>query len=67
MSRTAYGLHGLSFLFLPFSTYREPGGLLRYADGLILAMMLTMARQGRISYEKYLPLLLVLNLFLLEV
>lgn len=67
MERTAYGLHGLSFLFLPFSTYREPGGLLRYADGLILAAMLTMARSGRISYQRYLPLLLILNLFLLEV
>ena len=67
MEKAAYGLHGLSFLFLPFSTYREPGGLLRYADGLILAVILTMSKNGKISYKKYLPLLLILNLFLLEV
>lgn len=62
----AYGLHGLLFLFLPFSTYREPGGLLRFANGLMLSVILFMFRNQPPAFKKYLPLVLILNLFLWE-
>lgn len=66
-STAAYGLHGILFLFLPFSTYREPGGLLRMANGLILGLILYVSENDRPKFIKYLPLTLVLNAFLLEV
>lgn len=61
------GLQSLSFLFLPFSTFREPGGLLRYAGGLVLALILYIRHYGPPNFWKYVPASLVLNLFLLEV
>jgi hypothetical protein len=32
-------LSGLGILFIPFSTFREPLGLVRAADGLVLAVL----------------------------
>lgn len=61
------GLQGLSFLFLPFSTFREPGGLLRYGIGLILALILYLQEHEIPVFWKYAPAAWVLNLFLLEV
>jgi len=61
------GLQGVSFLFLPFSTFREPGGLLRYGTGLILALILYLHKHEIPAFWKYAPAAWVLNLFLLEV
>jgi len=60
------GLIGISFLFLPFSTYREPGGIIRYANGLVLALLLFVRQYKKPGFWRYAPLSLVLNLFLLE-
>ncbi len=47
-------LHGLSLLlnatliiFLPFSTFRGPLGLVRVATGLVLALLVFASREGR--------------------
>ena len=61
------GLQGVSFLFLPFSTFREPGGLLRYGTGFILALILYLQKHENPAFWKYAPAAWVLNLFLLEV
>lgn len=63
----ALGLNAAIFLFLPFSTYREPGGLLRFASGLILALILYIRTYDLPPFWKYAPVIFVLNLFLLEV
>jgi hypothetical protein len=63
----AYGLQSLTFLFLPFSTYREPGGLLRYANGLVLGLLVYLGRNQAPGFVKYLPVSFVLLVFLLEV
>lgn len=63
----ALGFNAVFFLFLPFSTYREPGGLLRFASGLILALILYIRQYDLPPFWKYAPVILVLNLFLLEV
>lgn len=52
--------------FLPFSTFREPGGLLRFAAGLVLALVLFAARFRYRKALRYLPLMLVLDVFLLK-
>jgi hypothetical protein len=62
----ALGLHAVSILFLPFSTFREPGGLLRYACGLVLVVILFAARNQHQRALHYIPLWLVLNVFLLK-
>ena len=60
------GVQSLSVLFLPFSTFREPGGLLRYACGLVLAGLLFAAKHQQNRVLRYAPLWLVLNVFLLK-
>ena len=62
----AFGLQAASILFLPFSTFREPGGLLRYVCGLILIMLLFAAKYDQKRALRYVPLWLVLNVFLLK-
>jgi hypothetical protein len=62
----ALGLHAASILFLPFSTFREPGGLLRYTCGLVLAVILFAAQYQHQRALRYVPLWLVLNVFLLK-
>jgi len=61
----ALGLQNLSILFLPFSTFVEPGGLLRYACGLVLVVLLFAGRYRHKKALRYAPLWLVLNTFLL--
>jgi hypothetical protein len=38
--------NGLSIMVLPFSTFREPLGLVRFSDGLVLAVLLYAAAGG---------------------
>lgn len=57
--------NALAIVFLPFSTFREPGGLLRFATGLVLAVLLYAARERHGRALRYAPLWLVLNVFLI--
>ncbi|MEW6717421.1 MAG: AZOBR_p60025 family cell surface glycopolymer formation protein [Chloroflexota bacterium] len=59
-------LLGGSVLFLPFSTFREPGGLLRYTCGLVQVVLLYAGSYGHSRILRYSPLWLVLNVFLLK-
>lgn len=52
--------------FLPFSTFRETGGLLRFACGLVLAVLLFAGRYGFKRVLNYSWLWVVLNVFLLK-
>jgi hypothetical protein len=52
--------------FLPFSTFREPGGLLRFACGLVLAVLLFAARYRMVRVLRYSQLWIVLNVFLVK-
>jgi hypothetical protein len=51
---------------LPFSTFRETGGVLRILCGLVLAVLLFSARYQQIRVLRYSWLWLVLNVFLLK-
>ncbi len=62
----AFALNALVILFLPFSTFREPGGLLRFSCGLVLALILFVGRGRYQKILRYMPLMLVLNVFLLK-
>ncbi|MEA3352175.1 MAG: hypothetical protein U9Q82_16345 [Chloroflexota bacterium] len=62
----ALGFQSVSILFLPFSTFREPGGLLRYACGLVLAVLLFAAKHKHRRVLRYAPFWLVLNVILLK-
>jgi hypothetical protein len=59
-------LNSLLIVFLPFSTFRETGGLTRFACGLVLAVLLFAARYRVKRVLNYSPLWLVLNLFLFK-
>lgn len=59
-------LNCLAIVFLPFSTFRETGGLLRFACGLVLAVLLFAGRLGLRRALNYSWLWLVLNVFLLK-
>ena len=59
-------LNALVIPFLPFSTFREPGGLLRFACGLVLAVLLFAARYRKKRVLNYSPLWIVLNVFLFK-
>jgi hypothetical protein len=52
--------------FLPFSTYRETGGILRFACGLILSVLIFSSRYQMRKVLNYSQLWLVLNAFLLK-
>lgn len=57
------GLHAALMVFLPFSTYREPLGLVRIACGLVVALLLYAATNGNrrvLNYSMFLPAYLVL-------
>lgn len=56
----------LVIVFLPFSTFRETGGLLRFACGLVLAVLLFASRHNLKPVLNYCWLWLVLNVFLLK-
>jgi len=59
-------LNSLVIPFLPFSTFRETGGLLRFACGLVLSVILTASRYRMWKVLNYSQLWLVLNVFLLK-
>jgi hypothetical protein len=59
-------INGLIMAFLPFSTYRETGGLLRFACGLALAVLLYLSQRGLRRGLRYSGFWLVLNVFLLK-
>jgi hypothetical protein len=59
-------LNALSIAALPFSTFRETGGLIRFACGLMLAVLLYGGRFNIRRVLNYSPLWLVLNVFLLK-
>jgi hypothetical protein len=59
-------LNALLIPFLPFSTFREAGGLLRISCGLVLAIILFAGRYRIWRVLNYGYLLLVLNVFLLK-
>lgn len=59
-------LNALSVAFLPFSTFRETGAILRLATGLVLAVVLFAARFRMIKILNYSLLWIVLNVFLLK-
>ncbi len=59
-------LNALVMLFLPFSTYRETGGILRFACGLILSVLIFSSRYRMRKVLNYSLLWSVLNAFLLK-
>jgi hypothetical protein len=59
-------LHAAAVAFLPFSTFRETGGLLRFACGLILALLLYMGQNRLHRPLRYTILWIALNAFLLK-
>lgn len=58
--------NALAIPFLPFSTFRETGGLLRFASGLVLAVLLFAARYRLVRILRYSQLWIVLNVFLVK-
>jgi len=59
-------INSLVMLFLPFSTFRETGGLLRFASGIMLAILLYAGRYRLKRILNYSLFLMVLNVFLLK-
>ena len=62
----ALALNALIMCFLPFSTVREAGGLLRFACGLVLAVLLYASRYRKKKVLHYSLFWLVLNAFLIK-
>ncbi|MFW5771753.1 MAG: AZOBR_p60025 family cell surface glycopolymer formation protein [Phototrophicaceae bacterium] len=58
-------LNALVMLFVPFSTYREPLGILRFIAGLQIAVILFAAQHGSRRALRYTPLWASTMLFLL--
>lgn len=57
------GLHAFLIVFLPFSTYREPLGLVRISCGLVIAVLVyaSISRSRRVlNYSMFLPAYLAL-------
>lgn len=59
-------LHSLMMFFLPFSTYRETGGILRLSVGFVLAFLLYVVNENYPRLIRYLPFWWVYNVFLLR-
>jgi hypothetical protein len=59
-------LNAMVMLFLPFSTYRETGGSLRMACGLVLSILIFSSRYRLRKVLNYSLFWLVLNAFLLK-
>jgi hypothetical protein len=59
-------LNAMAIAFLPFSTFRETGGLLRFACGLVLAVLLFSARYKLARVLRYSQLWIILNVFLIK-
>ena len=62
----ALALNAIIIPFLPFAVFREPGGLLRFICGLVIAVLLYGARHRHRRVLLYAPLWLILNVFLLK-
>jgi hypothetical protein len=60
------GVNAAVIPFLPFSTFREPGGLLRFGCGLVLAFLAYAAHHRLRRPLNYALFLLALNVFLIE-
>jgi hypothetical protein len=58
--------NALAIAFLPFSTFREPGGVLRFACGLVLAVLLFAGRYAITRVLRYSQLWIILNVFLVK-
>lgn len=58
--------HSLMMFFLPFSTYRETGGILRLSVGFVLAFLLYVTNENYPRLVRYLPFWWVYNVFLLR-
>lgn len=56
--------HCLMMYSLPFSTYRETGGILRLSVGFVLVFLLYVVQENHSRLLRYLPLWLVYNVFL---
>lgn len=56
-------LNCLAVMFMPFSTFRETGGLLRYANGLVLSIMIFAANYRMHKIINYSYFWLILNIF----
>jgi hypothetical protein len=56
--------HSLMMFFLPFSTYRETGGILRLSVGFVLAFLLYVVNENFPKLISYLPFWWVYNVFL---
>lgn len=59
----AFFINCLAIMFMPFSTFRETGGLLRYSTGLVLSLSLFTAYYRLMKPLNYSVLWLVLNVF----
>ena len=59
-------IHALVIAVMPFSTFRETGGVLRYACGLVLAIVLFAGRYNRKRVLNYAAFWGILNVFLLK-
>jgi hypothetical protein len=59
-------LNSALILFLPFSTFREPGGLLRFSCGLLLAFLLYCSSRQNARLLNYSLFSFALNVFLIE-
>lgn len=59
-------LNAAVIAFTPFSTFRETGGMIRFATGLIVALVLYASCYGHRRVLNYSILLVVLNVFLVK-
>lgn len=59
-------LNSLAIAFTPFSTFREPLGILRFACGLVLAIVLYAGRYQLHRVLNYSMLWISMNVFLLK-
>jgi hypothetical protein len=59
-------INALIIAFTPFSTFREPGGIIRFATGLILAVLLFAGRYRQRRVLNYSVFWVVLNVFLIK-
>lgn len=59
-------LNAAVIAFTPYSTFRETGGMIRFATGLVLSLLLFAAQYGYRRVLNYSVFWLVLNVFLLK-
>lgn len=59
-------LNSIAIAFLPFSTFRETGGILRFACGLVLAVVLFAGRYQIVRVLNYSLFWIFMNVFLIK-